>query len=96
MARHPWPPGIDSQPDDKVVKIKRELNHRSRVSQVQDWQKYLADKMWSVPWAGQATTYSVTLPWVGNAGVYRDWVANWPTPLTVYPQPWYDQSKRKA
>jgi peptide/nickel transport system substrate-binding protein len=82
----------DPQADSLIEAQRRELDANKRTGILKDVQKYLATKMYMVPWPGQATTFTQFWPWVSNRGVYRAWLAE------SYPQEtavtwWFDKSK---
>jgi peptide/nickel transport system substrate-binding protein len=88
--------GLGSQGDPRVDQLveaqRKELDNNRRATIIKDLQRYLASKMYAVPWPGQASSFTLYWPWVGNRGVYRTYIAE------VFPQEegiywWFDKSK---
>ncbi len=63
-----YPP--DAAIDDAILKQRAEGNEAKRIAIVQDLQRTLTTKMYSVPYDGQALGFALTWPWILNAGVY--------------------------
>ena len=63
-----WPP--DAAVDDIILKQRAETDEAKRIGLVQDLQKSLTTKMYSVPYDGSALGFTLTWPWVENAGFF--------------------------
>jgi ABC-type transport system substrate-binding protein len=63
------------KPDAKLAEMIRqqrvEVDQQKRITMIQDLQRYLASKMYRLLDAGDALTFSLANPWIGNYGVYR-------------------------
>ena len=57
-----------------------------------DLQKYLASKMYTVPWPGQGSAFTLYWPWVSNRGTWRSYFAE-TAPQEVLQTWWFDKSK---
>jgi hypothetical protein len=57
-----------------MVQHRRESDDKKRHDLMVQWQRELADKMWVVPHPGQASTFTLEQPWMGNAGWFSPWV----------------------
>jgi ABC-type transport system substrate-binding protein len=88
-------PGIDPKLNDMAAKLRRELDPKKQVELVQDYQKYLADKMYDIPMPGYSYSYGLTWPFVMNLGVYRSWVATASPPQEGQLYLWLDRKHPK-
>lgn len=87
--------GIDPKLNDMAAKLRRELDQKKQIEQVQDYQRYLGDKMYDIPMPGYNYTYSLTWPFVQNLGVYRTWVATASGPQEGQLHYWLDRTHPK-
>jgi peptide/nickel transport system substrate-binding protein len=67
-----------------------EQDPKKRAEIIKDFQRYAAGKMYVLPYPGQANTFSIAWPWVGNFGTFTSRGTNADTYL------WLDKSKMKA
>ncbi len=88
-------PGIDPKLNEMAAKVRRELDHKKQVELVQDYQRYLADKMYDIPMPGYSFAYSLTWPFVKNLGVYSSWVATASSPQEGSSYLWLDRTHPK-
>jgi ABC-type transport system substrate-binding protein len=71
-------------------KQRRTLDEEERTQVLHDIQKWLSDRLWGIPWGGQATSgFSFYYPWIQNVQVFR----GSPDSLT---RVWIDQTKLPA
>jgi peptide/nickel transport system substrate-binding protein len=82
----------DPRLDGLIEAQRRELDGARRTAVLQEIQRYLATKMYMVPWPGQGTRFTLFWPWVANRGVFRAYLAE------AFPQEtaitwWFDRSK---
>lgn len=86
--------GKDGDPkvDSMIDAQRRELDADKRVGIIKDLQKYLATKMYTVPWPGQASTFTLYWPWISNRGTQRSYFAE-TSPQEVLQSWWFDKSK---
>lgn len=82
----------DAKSDQMIEAQRKELNEKKRTQLIQDWQKYVATTMPMVPYPGQANTFSLAWPWLGNYGVYRAWDTE-AGRETTETKLWFDKSK---
>ena len=86
-------PNGDSQLNSMIEASTREFDTEKQTGLIKDVQKYLAKTMAPVPVAVNYQPFSLTWPFVGNAGVFRH------DQQTLYDSPdseihlWYDRSK---
>ena len=99
MASNYYPNGKTDMVGKPLPKIhdiqlayRRELDEKKRIALAQDWQREMALYMPSVPFPGLATSFTLTWPWLGNAGVYHTWSQPAASAETLT-QLWYDKSK---
>jgi ABC-type transport system substrate-binding protein len=87
--------GVDSVSDKLIEQQRQELDPTKRTQLIRDWQKHVATTMPMIPYPGQAETFSLFWPWIGNYGVYRAWdsEAGRETSETTL---WFDKSKYTA
>jgi len=85
----------DTQLDGLIDKLLREPDHTKAVQAAQDIQRYLTKVLYTIPFSYKIRGLSLTWPWVGNAGVYQQWVVN-SAPTDSLPLLWYDETKKKA
>lgn len=93
MGQHQLP--FEPEPDvDKLIESMRlEYDVRKRFTMLHEFQRMMAGKMRMVLWAGEATTFDLAWPWVGNTGVFPAYgTFGWPTESLVHR--WFDQSKK--
>ncbi len=81
-------------PDDKWYSLLKaqqvEQDRKKRVELIKEWQRYAAQKMYIVPHPGQASTFTVSWPWVGNMNTFS--ARGGGTDVTL----WLDKSKMKT
>jgi len=67
------PPGYDNPELNALVdKQRRTLDENERTQILYDIQKFLSDRLWGIPWGGQATSgFSFYYPWIQNVQVFR-------------------------
>ncbi len=67
------PPGYnDPELNALIDKQRRTLNEDERTKVLWDIQKFLSDRLWGIPWGGQATSgFTFYYPWVQNVQVFR-------------------------
>jgi peptide/nickel transport system substrate-binding protein len=82
------PPGYnDPELNAMIEKQRRTLDENERTQVLYDIQKFLSDRLWGIPWAGQATSnFSFYYPVVQNVQVFR----GSPDSIT---RVWLDQTK---
>ena len=82
------PPGYDdAQLNALIEKQRRTLDETERTSTLYDIQRFLSDRLWGIPWAGQATSsFSFYRPGIQNVQVFR----GSPDNIT---RAWIDQTK---
>ena len=84
--------GGDTQSERMIEQQRQELDPKKRAAIIKDWQKYMAVKMQMIPWPGQSPGYSLFWPWIGNAGVFRQWDGESGRDTTET-KIWFDKSK---
>jgi len=82
----------DPQVDSMIEAQRKELDQSKRATIIKDLQKYLATKMYTVPWPGQASPYVLYWPWISNRGTNRSYFAE-TAPQEVLTTWWFDRSK---
>ncbi len=82
----------DETSDKMIEQQRQELDAAKRTQIIKDWQKYTATTMPMLPYPGQAETFSLFWPWVGNYGVYRAWDSEAGRERTET-KLWFDKSK---
>lgn len=82
------PPGYnDPELNSMIDKQRRTLDENERTKVLYDIQKFLSDRMWGVPWGGQATSnFTFYYPWIQNVQVFRA------APDSII-RAWIDQTK---
>jgi len=88
-------PGIDPKLNDMAARVRRELDPKKQVELVEDYQKYLGDKMYDIPMPGYSYSYGLTWPFIMNLGVYRSWVATAAPPQEGQLNLWLDRKHPK-
>jgi ABC-type transport system substrate-binding protein len=73
-SRNDWVRTELPRAHDLMVKHRRESDEKAKFDLMVEWQKELADQMWVVPHPGQASTFALEQPWIGNAGYFQNWV----------------------
>jgi ABC-type transport system substrate-binding protein len=73
-SRNDWVRVPIAKAHDLMVEHRRESDDKKRHDLMVQWQRVLADEMWVVPHPGQASTFSLEQPWMGNAGWFSPWV----------------------
>jgi len=58
----------------------------------QEWQRFMAENMPTVPFPGAWTTYQLSWPWLANFRVHRTWHPNGDA-ADVFPYWWYDKPR---
>jgi peptide/nickel transport system substrate-binding protein len=71
---------------------RKEPDRTKRIAIVQEFQRYIGTKMYSLPYPGQSRGYSLAWPWIGNRGVFRHY-DNEAAPQESYIQLWFDRAK---
>jgi len=79
--------------DDFILKQRQESNPAKRQQIIQDLQRYLAKKMYTVPYGAISRGFTISWPWLMNYQYYTAWSS--PSP-EAYPYYWYDESKKKS
>jgi len=75
-----------------MVRHRRELDPKKRITIAHEWQRAVAQEMVIVPAPGLATSFRMTWPWVGNGGWYEaagGGVESNETTINL----WYDKAK---
>jgi ABC-type transport system substrate-binding protein len=62
----------DARVDDMIEKQRTELDSAKRISIIQDFQKYMAEKMYVIPWDGVSSGFTFKWPWIRNSA-YPGW-----------------------
>ena len=88
---------LDGQGGDErmyamVEAQRKELDRAKRIQLVHEFQRYVATKMYTLPYPGQSRPYSLAWPWIGNRGVFREYDTE-AAPAEMYPTLWFDKSK---
>lgn len=85
------PPGYDDPEFNAMFeKQRRTFDTNERKAIIWDIQKWLTQRMWGVPWGGQATSsFNFVWPWVQNVQVFRA------SPDSLLRR-WLDQEKMKG
>jgi peptide/nickel transport system substrate-binding protein len=82
----------DPRVDQMVEAQRKELDAAKRATIIKDLQKYLASKVYAVPWPGQGSRFTLYWPWVSNRGTHRTYIAEtWPQESAQ--TWWFDKSK---
>lgn len=93
MGQHQLPFEPEPDVDAMIESMRAEFDINKRFKILHDFQKLMAGKVRMLLWAGDATTYDLAWPWVGNTGVFPAYgTYGWPTESLVHR--WYDASKR--
>ena len=71
---------------------RKEPDRNKRIQIIQDFQRYVATKMYTLPYPGQSRGYSLAWPWIGNRGVFRQYDDE-AAPQESRVQLWFDRSK---
>ncbi len=88
-------PGGDPQLSKMIEAQLVEFDRSKRVGLFQNIQKYMAKTMPVVPYRVDSPGFSLSWPWVGNAGVYRKYNPSLSAePTETYINLWYDKSRR--
>jgi peptide/nickel transport system substrate-binding protein len=87
-------PFTDSKMDDLVDKQRREFDRERRIDLIKEYQRYAATKMYDSPVSGQALSFGLSWPWIGNSGVYHGWAADTDKQESLI-YTWYDRSKKR-
>lgn len=77
-ARLKIPPSIsDSRVDEMIMRQRRELDDERRVQIIYDFQRYMAEKMYTVPGDGVSGGFGFQQPWYMNTGApaHLEWIA---------------------
>ena len=93
MGQHQLP--FEPEPDiDKMIEaMPLEFEVNKRFKPLHDFQRLMAGKVRMLLWAGEATSFDLAWPWVGNTGVFPAYgTYGWPTESLIHR--WYDASKR--
>jgi peptide/nickel transport system substrate-binding protein len=67
---------VDSKVDDFVQRQRQELDDTKRAAIIADFQKYMAEKMYTVPGDGVSGGFGFQQPWWKNSGYpeYKHWI----------------------
>jgi ABC-type transport system substrate-binding protein len=67
------PPAYDNAELNSMIdKQRRTLDENERTTILYEIQKWLSDRLWGIPWGGQATSgFSFYYPWIQNVQVFR-------------------------
>jgi ABC-type transport system substrate-binding protein len=87
-----FPGSPDTRLDALIDRQRQELDDAKRTAILKEIQQYLAVQMHVIPVGGQSPPYTLTWPWVGNAGVYKPWAED-SSRDTVETSLWFDRSK---
>jgi ABC-type transport system substrate-binding protein len=73
----PGQPAIDPKVDEFVERQRVELDDNKRTQIIHDYQRYMAEKMWTVPGDGVTAGFAFQQPWYRNTAhaAYRHWIA---------------------
>ena len=82
----------DAKSDKLIEQQRQELDAKKRTEIIKEWQRYVAGTMPMIPYPGQANTFSLFWPWVGNYGVSRAWDGESGRDRTETSL-WFDKSK---
>ena len=85
----------DPETDRMIEAMRLEFNMAKRFQMIHDFQRMMAGKMRLLLWPGDATTFTLAWPWVGNAGVYHAY-GTYGAPTESLTHLWFDQSKKKS
>ncbi len=93
------PSGTDPTKGDPAVtamidKIRIEFDPAKRKEIAKQYQQYMADAMYAIPFPGNAAPFNIVWPCMGNAGVYRVGGEGYATATEVTPFLWLDQTKQ--
>lgn len=83
---------VDTKSDQMIEAQRKELDANKRAQMIKDWQKYAGVQMPMVPYPGQANTFSLAWPWIGNWAVNRAWDTE-SDRQSVETRLWFDKSK---
>ena len=72
----PAPPGKDAKADDFIDRQQRELDDNKRTAIIQDFQKYMAEMMYTIPGDGVSGGFGFQQPWYKNTAfpAYLHWI----------------------
>jgi ABC-type transport system substrate-binding protein len=67
----------DPKVDDFIEKQRAELDLEKRVGIIHEFQKYMARKMYTIPWDGASSGYTFLAPWIRNRGwpAWNQWLS---------------------
>jgi len=67
----------DARVDDLIEQQRKELDPQKRISIIHDLQRYLAPKMYAIPWEPLSSSYYFRWPWLRNSGFpgYDEWLS---------------------
>lgn len=89
-------PGQDPELQQRIETIRREIDANKRASLIKDAQKYMAVKMWAIPWPpGVTGTYALSWPWLQNYNVFKV-DTSWGSPTETLVNLWIDPSKQAS
>lgn len=57
----------DPQVDSMIERQRSELDNSKRIQIIHEFQKYMADKMYVIPWDGVSSGFTFKWPWIRNA-----------------------------
>ncbi len=83
----------DPEVTKMVTAIRTEFDDKKQTAMAKDFQKYLANTMYYVPWPGISQTFSLNWPVVGNYNVYRPGDTTASTPQEILINYWIDATK---
>jgi ABC-type transport system substrate-binding protein len=86
-------PFVDPIVDDLVMKQRAAVHEQERARQIQELQRHLTKKMYSVPNGGLNLGFELGWPWISNQGVYSSWSSPAQEANTYL---WYDASKKAS
>jgi len=95
MSTHQPPFEPDPETDRMIEAMRREFDMTKRFKMTQDFQRSMAGKLRLLLWPGDATTFTLAWPWVGNAGVFNAY-GTYGAPAESLIHQWFDQSKKKS
>jgi ABC-type transport system substrate-binding protein len=75
-----------------MVKHRQELDPKKRLAISNDWQREVAKEMVIVPFPGNATSFTLAWPWLGNRG-WNVVAGGGTAQQEVWTNYWYDKSK---
>ena len=78
---------------DMVDKIRQEFDTDKRKDIARQFQQYMAQKMYAVPFPGQAAPFALSWPCLGNANVYNVGGEGYGAGTETVPFLWLDQTK---